>query len=213
LKPFRTKDDIRTTSGWMNVLEHLTTAQIVIGVLTDNNPNVFYELGIAHATQPITRQILIAENGYERSFDTKDLIYYEYNMDDLEKSVNELAIRIADSIKTYNIEEDKKILRARMCVGPVDFEVIITYGKMSHFNINSSEDKTFDRHSGGIKNLCINRLLGFNTMSEVEDGKFKKIEFSYYWTSLGNDVLNLMGFINKKELLKRRSELPEFFER
>jgi DNA-binding cell septation regulator SpoVG len=23
LKPFRTKDDIRTTSGWINVLEHL----------------------------------------------------------------------------------------------------------------------------------------------------------------------------------------------
>ena len=32
--PFRTKDDIRTKSGWINVLEHLSTAQIVIGVLT-----------------------------------------------------------------------------------------------------------------------------------------------------------------------------------
>ena len=53
------------------------TAQIVLGVLTDDNPNVFYELGIAHATQPITRQILIAENGYKPRFDTKDLIYYD----------------------------------------------------------------------------------------------------------------------------------------
>jgi hypothetical protein len=32
------------------VLENLMTAQIVLGVLTDKNPNVFYELGIAHST-------------------------------------------------------------------------------------------------------------------------------------------------------------------
>lgn len=76
LSAYRTKDDIRTTSGWINVLEHLLTAQIVMGVLTSNNPNVFYELGIAHATEPITRQILIANKGYQPKFDTKDLIYY-----------------------------------------------------------------------------------------------------------------------------------------
>ena len=53
LKPYRTKDDPRTVSGWINILEHLFTAQIVLGVLTSDNANVFYELGIAHATQPI----------------------------------------------------------------------------------------------------------------------------------------------------------------
>ena len=63
LQAYRSKDDIRTASGWINVLEHLTTAQIVLGVLTEDNANVFYELGIAHATQPITRQVLIAEKG------------------------------------------------------------------------------------------------------------------------------------------------------
>jgi len=29
LKPYRTKDDPRTVSGWINILEHLFTAQIV----------------------------------------------------------------------------------------------------------------------------------------------------------------------------------------
>ena len=32
LYPYRTKDDIRTVSGWINVLEHLKRAQIVLGV-------------------------------------------------------------------------------------------------------------------------------------------------------------------------------------
>src|SRR3989338_10077591 len=81
LTAHRTKDDIRTSCGWINVLEHLLTAQIALGVLTDSNPNVFYELGIAHASEPITRQILIANKGYNTKFDLKDLIYYEYEED------------------------------------------------------------------------------------------------------------------------------------
>ena len=67
LRPFRTKDDIRTTSGWINVLEHLSTAQIVIGVLTGNNKNVFYELGIAHATQQIARSCCPAKRHHRRA--------------------------------------------------------------------------------------------------------------------------------------------------
>ena len=56
LSPYRTKGDPRTTSGWVEVLEHLYTAQVVLGVLTKEvNANVQYELGIAHATQPIRR--------------------------------------------------------------------------------------------------------------------------------------------------------------
>jgi len=29
LRPFRTKDDIKTTSGWMNILENLFTARLL----------------------------------------------------------------------------------------------------------------------------------------------------------------------------------------
>ncbi|MBM3252509.1 MAG: hypothetical protein FJZ11_07025, partial [Candidatus Omnitrophica bacterium] len=32
LSAYRTKEDIRMVSGWINVLEHLLTAQIVLGV-------------------------------------------------------------------------------------------------------------------------------------------------------------------------------------
>src|SRR4030065_2090680 len=94
LRTFRTKDDIRTTSGWINVLENLSTAQIVIGVLTGNNKNVFYELGIAHATQQIARQILIANKGYKPSFDTKDLIYLDYDKKNIAESIEPLAHKI-----------------------------------------------------------------------------------------------------------------------
>ena len=114
LYPYRTMDDIRTTSGWINVLEHLVTAQIIIGVLTSKNANVFYELGIAHATQPITRQILLANQGYEQTFDTKDLIYFEYNKSKLKDDIKPLSEKIAEAIKLYKIEHEKMIIQARM---------------------------------------------------------------------------------------------------
>lgn len=221
LCPYRTKDDIRTTSGWINVLEHLISAKIVLGVLTSNNPNVFYELGIAHATQPITRQILIAEKGYETKFDTKDLIYYEYDPSTLSKCVIPLGERISDAVKQYKIEDEKKIRKARMFIGLFDFEVIMQYGERSHFAIRSQDrtgydlangEGSFDRCVEGIKNLCLSGLLGLNTLSKRE-GNRVVVEFSYYWTSLGNDVLHLMKIIGQEELKLRRSKLPDFFER
>ena len=41
LRAYRTKGDLRTTSGWIQVMEHLYTAQVVLGVLTGTvNANV-----------------------------------------------------------------------------------------------------------------------------------------------------------------------------
>ncbi len=223
LKPFRTKDDIRTTSGWINVLEHLNTAQIVIGVLTSSNPNVFYELGIAHATQPITRQILLASKGYKPKFDTKDLIFYRYNTNNLADDIKPLSIKIADAVNQYKIEKDKKILQGRMFVGPFDFEVIMMFGVRTHFAIHSKDlqwrDKyeqqygqgSFDRHVNGITNLCLHGLLGLNTES-ISNQNGIRVAFSYWWTNFGNDILHTMGIIDDNELKKRRESLPDFFD-
>jgi len=229
LEAYRTKDDIRTTSGWINVLEHLTTAQIVLGVLTDNNPNVFYELGIAHATQPMQRQILIAERGYEPTFDTKDLIFYGYDSD-FTKSIEPLALRISDAIKSYEIQKEKRINQARMLLGPYEFEVIMTQGAKRNFVLHTSqkgrldyeaelisrfrEDHlvgAFERHVPAIANLCTHGILGLHTSSRVE-GDRTIVEFSYHWTDLGNNLLYLMKLIPLGELIGRREGLPAYFE-
>lgn len=231
LSAYRTKEDIRTTSGWINVLDHLLSAQIVLGVLTSNNQNVFYELGIAHATEPITRQILIANKGYERQFDTKDLIYYEYE-DNLEASVDPLADRIADAIKSYKIEQEKKVNQARMLIGPYEFEILMTQGVKRNFALHTSKQGRedyenellqrigeehlkgcFERHVSAIANLCSHGLLGLHTSSEHhEDGKVI-VHFSYHWTELGNCLLHLMGLISLDEVKTRREGMPPFFDK
>jgi hypothetical protein len=226
---YRTKDDIRMTSGWINVLEHLLTAQVVIGVLTSDNPNVFYELGIAHATEPMTRQILIANKGYKPKFDTKDLIYYEYE-DNLEKSIEPLALRIADAIKSYKIEQEKKVIQARMLIGPYEFEILMTQGGKRNFVLHTSkkgrEDYerdllervkeehlkgAFERHVPAIANLCSHGLLGLHTSSDIREDGRTIVHFSYHWTEIGNCLLHLMGLISLEEVKARREGMPPFF--
>jgi hypothetical protein len=224
LRAHRTKEDIRTTSGWMNVLEHLFTAQIVIGVLDTNNSNVFYELGIAHATQPITRQILIASKGYKPKFDTKDLILFRYDRTNLASYVEPLSLRIVESLKQYRIDQEKRVKQARMPIGPFDFEVIMFHGKERNFAVHSNKPDwiikyekiyglgSFERHIAGISNLCKIGLLGLNTQPKLDHTR-RGVEFSYWWTGLGNDVLHLMGIIDNAEVKRRRLNLPDFFEK
>lgn len=221
LKPYRPKDDIRTTSGWINVLTHLFSAQIVLGVLTSDNPNVFYELGIAHATEPITRQILIANKGYEPRFDLKDLIYFQYE-DNLETSIEPLADKIKDAIDWYKIEEDRRVHQARMLVGPFDFEVLMMHGKDRSFAIHTTKGQddyekaygegSFQKHISAITNLCHHGLLGLDTSHKKEDGQKVVVSFSYHWTNLGNCVLFSMGLIDQNEVVTRRVNLPAYFE-
>lgn len=221
LKAYRTKEDIRTTSGWINVLEHLYTAQIIIGVLTSDNPNVFYELGIAHATEPIARQILIANKDYKPRFDIKDLIYFNYDKLNLVGDVESLALKIKDAIKTYKIETEKRIILSRNALGPYEFEVIMAHHNTSHFALHTSAGKksyeekygvgTFEKRIEGIANLCHQGLLAFNTSSKLDQNGRTNIQFSNWWTNLGNDVLFLLQLIDKKELDSRRKALPTFW--
>lgn len=219
LRSFRTKDDIKTTSGWINILENLFSAQIVMGVLTDNNQNVFYELGIAHATQQIARQILIANKGYQQSFDTKDLIYLEYNEKNITESIEPLAGKIVEAIKAYDLDNEMTVIKARGSIGPFEFLAVMTYGWRRNFYYDESDekvkllsDKQKEQLLIGINNLCHLGLLHFNTDSRRDDENPEAfhIEFSYWWTGIGNDVLNLLSIITEAELLQRRKDLPPY---
>lgn len=54
-------DDIKKPGSWINdILKYLQSSFIVIADLTDQNPNVFYELGVRHSLSP--RTILIAQS-------------------------------------------------------------------------------------------------------------------------------------------------------
>lgn len=61
-----------------NIVEGINMADVVIADLTGLNPNVFYELGLAHAMDK--KVIIITQNISELPFDIKSYKANEYNM-------------------------------------------------------------------------------------------------------------------------------------
>lgn len=230
LRPHRTKGDPRTTSGWIEVLEHLYTAQVVLGVLTKQvNANVQYELGIAHATQPISRQVLIAEDGYRPAFDTKDLIFMQYRPRSLTDSVGELAQRIETALSEWKVEQEKLVRHAIAKITPFEFEIVMAWAGHGHFAVGTSgtgpddyeqhisqfysTDKrfmqgVFKRHCDAIARLQHSGLLGLSTHADPPH-----VTFSYYWTDLGNLVLLKFKLIEDTERIRRYKDMPSHLRR
>lgn len=80
LRPIRADDDIFATGKIMDqVWRGIENAKILVAELTSRNPNVFYELGIAHAlNKPV---VLISSNEGDVPFDVRHIrvIYYDVN--------------------------------------------------------------------------------------------------------------------------------------
>lgn len=100
------------------ILESLNKANVVIADLTDNNPNVFYELGVRHTLA--NRTILIAQGEEHIPFDLRPypVVFYsespakiaEFKTDiknklqDIERNPERADNPVADFLKERNIE-------------------------------------------------------------------------------------------------------------
>lgn len=81
------------------IIEHIFKSDAIVAELTDMNPNVFYEMGVAHAIA--NKTIMIAQNAKDLPFDIRNYrcIIYEQSVDGLK----ELAEEIVESLSS--IEE------------------------------------------------------------------------------------------------------------
>ena len=94
-------DDISITSNIMNdIWSLINNADIIICDCTGKNPNVFYELGLAHAIGK--NVICITQNTEDIPFDIKHIRYikYEYNPRGMTKFEKTLGQYIASINKT-----------------------------------------------------------------------------------------------------------------
>ena len=80
LRPVRADDDIFATGKIIDqVWRGITAAKVLVAELTTRNPNVFYELGLAHALKkPV---VLVSSNENDVPFDVRHIrvIYYDVN--------------------------------------------------------------------------------------------------------------------------------------
>lgn len=113
------------------ILEALNSANVVIADLTDNNPNVFYELGVRHTLA--NRTILIAQGEKHIPFDLGQypVAFYSESpakivefkseikkkLEDIEKNPERSDNPVADFLRKRNIEllsSEKKVNLAKL---------------------------------------------------------------------------------------------------
>lgn len=73
----RADDIMRPRSIIKDIVEYLWTSEIVIADLTDQNPNVFYELGVRHALKG--RTIMLVQSIDDVPFDVRNYRIIEYS--------------------------------------------------------------------------------------------------------------------------------------
>ena len=83
-----------------HVVESIGTSQILIADLTDKNPNVFYEVGIAHAVRRLESIILLSQTLDDVPFDLRHLPILLYSPDEMLKFKIALKQRIEVSVAT-----------------------------------------------------------------------------------------------------------------
>jgi len=81
-----------------DIWEHIQKSRFLIAVITGRNPNVFYEIGFAHALGKDV--ILLVQEGEKVPFDIQVIRYLRYNPDDLAALRDELPIHIKECLQT-----------------------------------------------------------------------------------------------------------------
>ncbi len=101
LIPVRADNEIFGAGKIMDqVWSGINSAKVLVAELTTKNPNVFYELGIAHAlNKPV---VLVSSNEDDVPFDLKHIRVIYYNKDDPfwgQKLLNKVAENIVSALK------------------------------------------------------------------------------------------------------------------
>jgi hypothetical protein len=101
LRPVRADDDIFATGKIIDqVWSGITTAKVLVAELTGRNPNVFYELGLAHAlNKPV---VLVSSNQGDVPFDLQHIRVIYYDMQDPfwgEKLIAKVSENIVSALK------------------------------------------------------------------------------------------------------------------
>lgn len=92
-----------------DIVRHIASADIVVADLTALNPNVFYELGIAHALKKPT--ILLAQSINEIPFDLRSyrIVIYSTRFDEIRK-LSEALVKLGEKAKAHTLDFSNPVI-------------------------------------------------------------------------------------------------------
>lgn len=98
IKCWRVDEIARPGSITRDIVEGILDADVILADLTDRNPNVFYELGIAHSTG--NKTIMTAQSREDVPFDIASyrVIFYEHSLRGCDKLKTQLDLALKELV-------------------------------------------------------------------------------------------------------------------
>src|SRR5262245_47732747 len=81
LSCIRADDVFRAGKVMEDILDGIVRSEFIIADVTGKNPNVFYELGIAHCCKAASKVVILTQSKDDVPFDLHHLRYIHYNPD------------------------------------------------------------------------------------------------------------------------------------
>ncbi len=125
-------DEICGSKPIMNkILTEILKSQYIIADLTNLNPNVFYELGIAHTFKDAQNILLIKQKQFKCPFDITHLTYIEYDINNFKLLTSVILQFIEESNSLLSFQESLH-LRGIINIVHENKEIFVDY-LQSHF--------------------------------------------------------------------------------
>lgn len=218
------------------ILEGLNKANVVIADLTDNNPNVFYELGVRHTLA--NRTILIAQGKEHIPSDLRPypVAFYDRSpakiaafKEDIKKKLNDIRRNpersdnpIADFLKDRNVvllsaEKSANVKKLNALITELSYDIthidaILNAVKQSQ-QIRSKDKRQFSVSLVRLSNTCLELLLSTSYII-LTDELLNNLKFIDEQIKPHNRRLDLWGeqFFTENVEQELVQKLPPFKE-
>lgn len=207
-----------------NIIENIDSSDVIIAVLTDFNPNVWYELGIRHTLK--TGTIMLLENGQKPPFDIGNygILFYEYSS----QLHRYLKVEIKNFLEKYNNTTCDSPVIQTLGNKAINNDIVTKLEKLekllssivdekhksSHVNDNNIKNRREDRQNRilWIDDYPINnevvidfletKNIHVDTATSTQEGidYFKKNKYDVIITDMGRGVERDAGIILIKKL-------------
>lgn len=186
LEPYLLKDMITGDSIPFDIMEGIIESKLVLFDISPmfisdkgipiRNPNVMYELGLAHTWRNREETLIISDNTKHLPFDIQSLGVIEYNPTDIEEAIKQIKNTIL-----FRLQEIKQIRRSIVRKAAESLNI------QAHSLLMASKGKIF--HDATLnetdKILAIPILLNLGLVEMLTDNK----GYGYHPTPLGREVI------------------------
>lgn len=182
LEARRADDLFRPSNIVKDIWKYTQEAEVILADLTSRNPNVFYELGLAHAiSKPV---VLVTEDIKEVPFDLQALRVIEYDKNDsrwgvklkekLSKALGETLESPKSAVLPTFLSLDKESINAASTKGYQDAlrQEVDSLRQQLREELAGEVDRAIDMHNQNLK-----RVLGFAAgLTKIDESTEESID-------------------------------------